>query len=168
MTNCTWIIPEELAIFHVNPCRTDREMGNSSKTAQNSKILIRAFSSAIGCNHFHKKTFVFSKLFFFKSQNTFISHPSILCKCNMPIPKGIKLYLSATSTEHNFQKIESAGWWLSTENRVENDLGYSSSGQTRFHPRSRRKTSDLGNCCSECSADLLVKLRRRCYADEGT
>ena len=50
MTNCAQINPEELAIFHVNPCRTDREMGNSSKIAQNSKNLIPAFGSAIGCN----------------------------------------------------------------------------------------------------------------------
>lgn len=49
MTNCTQIIPEEPAIFHVNLCRTDREMSNSLKTAQNSKFSIRAFSSAISC-----------------------------------------------------------------------------------------------------------------------
>ena len=42
-------------MFHVNLCRTDREMGNSSKTAQNSKFLIHAFSSAISCNYLIKK-----------------------------------------------------------------------------------------------------------------
>jgi hypothetical protein len=50
ITNCARISWVFLSRFQGNRWRTHRDTGNSLKTAQNSRFLIRAFGTAISCN----------------------------------------------------------------------------------------------------------------------
>jgi len=50
----------------------------------------------------HKTFSRSSKLFFFKTQNASILHPSILAKCMMPILEGKKPRLSGTGSKHDY------------------------------------------------------------------
>jgi hypothetical protein len=53
ITNCARIIPNYLARFHLNLCRTQWDMGESVAGIKNCPKQIRAFGTAISCNKYY-------------------------------------------------------------------------------------------------------------------